>query len=301
MSRAALAVSLLLLVPLISHEQNESGWLGKRVVLRHGSVLRVGKDVVHDQQVFRIYKVERVSGPWLWVRAAQVGVEGWVRAAEAVPFDQAIEEFTNQIRANPADGSAYVARGYIWIERAEYNLAVADFSEAIRLDPTDPACWTVRGGAWAHKKDYDKAIADYNEAIRVDATHAHAYYDRAVVWKYKKDYGKAIADYNEAIRLDPKDRDSHNNLAWLWATCPIAKYRDGKKAVESALHACEASGWKAAYYVGTLAGAYAEAGDFAKAVEYQEKANGLYADTLDKERGEERLKLYKAKKPYRVE
>ena len=60
-------------------------------------------------------------------------------------------------------------------------------------------------------------------------------------------YDKAIADYNEAIRLDPKYALAYNGLAWLAATCPDAKYRDGKKAVQSAVTACKLTEWKEAY------------------------------------------------------
>jgi len=50
--------------------------------------------------------------------------------------------------------------------------------------------------------------------------------------------------------------------------------------------------------LGTLAAAYAEVGDFDKAVEWQEKANKHYTDADDRRKGEDRLKLYKKKKPY---
>jgi hypothetical protein len=53
--------------------------------------------------------------------------------------------------------------------------------------------------------------------------------------------------------------------------------------------------------IGTLAAAYAEAGDFPKAVEYQQKANKLYTEVEDKKKGERRLELYEQKKPYREE
>src|SRR5205823_551843 len=117
-------------------------------------------------------------------------------------------------------------------------------------------------------------------------------------WWAKKEHDKALADYSEAIRLDPKDADAYNNRAWLWATCPEAKFRDGRRAVESATRGCELSGWKGAAYVATLAAACAEAGDFSAAVKWQEKANVLYIDPKDKDKGRKRLELYKSKKPY---
>ena len=156
-----------------------------------------------------------------------------------------------------------------------------------------------RGNARRAKQEYDKAIADYNEAIRLDPTYALTYENRGIAWHAKQEYDKAVADYNEVIRLDPKHADAYNSLAWLWATCPNEKFRDGKRAVEVGIHACELSEWKEAYNLGTLAAAYAEVGDFAKAVEWQEKANKLFTEAEAKNKGEQRLKLYKEKKPYR--
>ena len=125
-----------------------------------------------------------------------------------------------------------------------------------------------------------------------------AYRSRGLAWSNKKDYEKAIADYNEAIRLDPKYSGAYNGRAWLWATCPDGKFRDGKKAVESATRACELGEWKDALVLDTLAAAYAESGDFDKAVEWQEKAHKLSPETDKKEWGK-RLDLYKGKKPHR--
>ena len=156
-----------------------------------------------------------------------------------------------------------------------------------------------RGRVWSQKKDYDKALADYNEAIRLNSKYAPAFISRGNAWRAKQEYDKAIADYNEAIRLDPKYALAYNNRAWLWATCPNEKFRDGKRAVEVGIHACELSEWKQANHLGTLAAAYAEVGDFDKAVEWQEKANKLYTDADDRKKGEEWLKLFKEKKPYR--
>ncbi len=54
-----------------------------------------------------------------------------------------------------------------------------------------------------------------------------------------------------------------------------------------------------ARYVGTLAAACAEVGDFDSAVKWQTRANSLYSNKIEKSAGEERLKLYQEKKPYR--
>ena len=186
----------------------------------------------------RIYKVEQVNGAWLWLQAEKEGVAGWVPAAEVIRYDQAIDYFTNQIRANPSNDAAYTGRGHMWRDKKKFDLALADYNEALRLDPGSEVHWTNRGAAWFAKKYYDKAIADYSEAIRIDPKFASAYNNRGLAWHHrrtttrplptipmpsastrrtlrgtttaatrgadKKEYDKAIADYSEAIRIDPK-------------------------------------------------------------------------------------------------
>ena len=59
-------------------------------------------------------------------------------------------------------------RGIAWCAKQEYDKAIADYTEAIRLDPKDATAYDDRGNAWYAKNEYDKAIADYTEAIRLD-------------------------------------------------------------------------------------------------------------------------------------
>ena len=128
--RASITLALLLAVtsPRNLSAQDASGWVGTRVILQFGSVLRVGNQVVDNQELvansrggqrntFRIYKVELVNGPWIWLQAEKEGIAGWIPAAEVIRYDQAIEYFTNQIRANAASDQAYTSRGHIWKDR----------------------------------------------------------------------------------------------------------------------------------------------------------------------------------------
>ncbi|UCG58872.1 MAG: protein kinase, partial [Phycisphaerales bacterium] len=71
-----------------------------------------------------------------------------------------------------------------------------------------------------------------------------------------------IRFYTIRIEQDPNDGGAHNNLAWLYAANPQAEFRDGAKAVEHATKACELTNWKNPNWIDTLAGAYAEKGDF---------------------------------------
>ena len=186
----------------------------------------------------------------------------------------------------------------VWSEKYDNDRAIADYNEAIRLDPKHAGAYHNRANSWAMKKDYDQSIRDYDEAIRLDPKNALGYSNRARDWRQKKDYIKALSDYDEAVRIDPRLAKTFNGRAWFRATCSDAKFRDGK---QDATQACELTQFKEASNLGTLAAAHAEAGDFAKAVEWQEKANKLYEDAEDRIKGEARVKLYRDGKPYRDE
>ena len=202
------------------------------------------------------------------VQAGPQSVAGFynrgISFAKGAEFDKAISDLNDAIRLDSRFAAAYVVRGEIWLSKNELEKAMGDLNEAVRLDPHGRA-YNVRGLIWARKKCYDSAIDDYNEAIRLDPGDAVAHTGRGYAWSQQKEYEKAIADYEASIRLEPEDAGALNGLAWLESTCPDAKYRDGKKAIELASKACELTKWKEPMIVDTLAAAYAESGEFESA------------------------------------
>jgi tetratricopeptide (TPR) repeat protein len=89
-------------------------------------------------------------------------------------------------------------------------------------------------------------------------------------------------------------------LAWLLATCPSDELRDGDAAVRYGERGCELTDYEQTDALQKLAAAYAEAGDFAKAIETQQKAIATETDVSAKAEMGVRLLQYLARKPYRV-
>jgi tetratricopeptide (TPR) repeat protein len=121
-------------------------------------------------------------------------------------------------------------------------------------------------------------------------------------------YAEAEAEYRAVLKLwekvlgaeHPNTLSSRNGLAWLLATCPDAKIRNGGEAMELATNVCELSRWSDASYLDTLAAAEAEMGLFESAVQHQQQALDLAkARNLDTKDFEYRLTLYQRHKPYR--
>jgi hypothetical protein len=118
---------------------------------------------------------------------------------------------------------------------------------------------------------------------------------------YSRDYGRILGAYDELVRSYPQDARAHEGRAWLLATCPDQKYRDGTNAVLSASQACKLTNWQKVTALCALAAAHAEAGDFANAVLWEKKAKELSsAPGSGGKWNPERLVLYQAGKPFRL-
>lgn len=123
----------------------------------------------------------------------------------------------------------------------------------------------------------------------------------AAEWLRPGDYGRALAVYDELARTYPQLVEAYSRSAWLRATCPDVRYRDGKLAVESARRACELTDWRRPGELEVLAAACAEAGDFGSAVKWQEKTLTLTVEPADVQSCRTRLALYLARKTFRRE
>jgi hypothetical protein len=115
------------------------------------------------------------------------------------------------------------------------------------------------------------------------------------------DFSGAVDCYQVALKRHPDMPDMLNNFAWLLATCPDPKVRDGAQAVKHAQRACDLTNYRVPTTIGTLAAAYAEAGRFDEAATAAQKAIALATDSGQKElarRNEALLKLYRANQPF---
>jgi tetratricopeptide (TPR) repeat protein len=135
--------------------------------------------------------------------------------------------------------------------------------------------------------------------VRLDPGNADAHYNLAMLLLQQGQIEDAQAHLAEVARLSPLNVAAHQARAWIWATCPAAKLRDGRRAVAAATRACELTGWKEANTLATLAAAYAEAGDFTQAVAWQTRAGELLRDEPRRAAFRAALRLYEAGRPYR--
>jgi|HubBroStandDraft_6_1064221.scaffolds.fasta_scaffold43653_4 tetratricopeptide (TPR) repeat protein len=223
--------------------------------------------------------------------------ERGLERAQKGEYEKSIADFTVAIRLDP-QAFYYMQRGGVWHQFKKYDKAIADFDNAIQLGSANAAAYLNRGMAWTELKQIEKALDDFDRADKLGPKNVLVYRARAYAWVRNGDFKTALSIFDQALELDPKDAVSWNDRAWFEATCPDAKYRNGKRAVEQATKACELSGWKETAILDTLAAADAEAGDFTNAIKWQTKARDG-APTHERADYQSRLDLYTAHKPCR--
>ena len=218
----------------------------------------------------------------------------------------------------------YFYLGLSYYKQGEYDRAVSEYSRAIISRPDFAMAYYHRAAAFSHKSQYEKTVFDYKKAIEIDPKFSENFYNRGVIYTEQgqieidpklaeafynqgdayKEKGlckEAIFDFTKAMEINPDDSHAYNEKAWILATCPDDKYRNGDQAVALAKKAIDMS--PKPIYLDTLGAAYAEAGKFESAIAIQEQVIAEIKKTnADKNLIDgciERLTFYKAQKPWR--
>jgi tetratricopeptide (TPR) repeat protein len=247
-----------------------------------------------------------------WARAIELAhepVRAWVLRGQAYAklgdWDKAISDFSKAIELDPNNAPALRSRSRAYAHLGQWGKAIADYSKDIELNPTYYPAWHDRGWAYQSIGQWEKAIADYSRVIELreqylkeaqprnqrnsyyftwvlqDPTWARTRLNRARAYtalgqwdKANIDFSQAIQVFSEAIQLDPKNTVSYNNLAWLLATCPAAKFRDPGRAAALAQKAVELAPKEGSYW-NTLGAALYRAGEWSPAIAALEKSMSL--------------------------
>jgi len=112
---------------------------------------------------------------------------------------------------------AYLKRGDIYFDRADWERAIANYSVAIGLSPTADA-YRKRGAALGNRdpNDWKRGLADYQNSLRLDPRLALTHYDLGIVYSERGDGRAAMDEFNRAIELDPRDGSPHTQLGVIY-------------------------------------------------------------------------------------
>jgi tetratricopeptide (TPR) repeat protein len=202
----------------------------------------------------------------------------------------------------PNDPDAQVCLGSALLEKKRIDEAIMHYQKALAIRPDYVLARCGLGRALLQKGDLDTAIQQFRAALLIQPEHADCHTVLAVALDEKGQTAEAIQHYEKALEISPRSVAALTNLAWLLATCSNGSLRDGSKAVEVARQANQLSGGTNALVLHTLAAAYAEAGQFEKAIETALAAMQLSRLSGDRSLSsalEEQLRFYRLGIPYR--
>ena len=118
----------------------------------------------------------------------------------------------------------------------------------------------------------DEALAHFKQAVDLRPDLVEAHINLGNVFLQKGETQKAVAQFQKSLEIRPDHGAVCGRLAWLLATSAEPSVRNGARAVELARRADQLSGGNNPLFVGTLAAAYAEAGQFSEAVASGQRA-----------------------------
>ncbi len=215
--------------------------------------------------------------------------------------DEAITQFQEALQFKPDLAETRYSLGNALRQKGRVDEAIVQYQEALQFKPSHGEAHNNLGTALRQKGRVDEAIVQYQEALEIMPDNASAHINLANVLLQKGREGQAIAHFQSALHIEPVDMEVQNNLAWLLATCGQASLRNGDKAVQLARQANELAGGKNPVILGTLAAAFAEAGQFGDARRSAQKAIALAQAAGRPEmvrQFNDELQLYEAGRPF---
>lgn len=210
----------------------------------------------------------------------------------------AYQDIQRVLEARPDVLPAIELRSSILAALGKYAEAAQDVRQLLEKEPDNILLklqWAIYLNAGNQSR---KAIEVFGDVLRADPQNGVALRGRADACLNVGEHRKAVDDYEVVVKMFADDSGILNNFAWVLATSPEDDIRNGKRALEMGLKACELTEYGQAHILSTLAAAYAETGDFENAVKWSQKSVDL-GDKEIQEQLKQELENYRQRKPWR--
>jgi tetratricopeptide (TPR) repeat protein len=103
----------------------------------------------------------------------------------------------------PASASDFIDRGNIYLDAGKSDQAIADFTEAHRLDPANIWALADRGVAYVWKRNFVQAEQDLAAAEAIDPGNAVLLRGRGLMAEFKGDFQAAAQIFTKALQRQP--------------------------------------------------------------------------------------------------
>ena len=146
--------------------------------------------------------------------------------------EKALADVQKVVELQPDATPALRLHAVLLAENEKYDEAIEQLEKLHKLEPDDVAVQMQLGIYLNMQKQHDRAIELFTAILAGQPENWAALRGRGDAKLNSGDHEAALADYEAALKLRPKDPGILNNLAWVLATSPTDKLRDGRRAVE---------------------------------------------------------------------
>lgn len=181
-------------------------------------------------------------------------------------IDEAVLHCQRAVAMEPNDPDSQISLGNALLGKNQIDEALAHYQAAAAMRPDFVAQYSL-GRALLQKGDVQAAIQHCRAALSIRPDDGDCRTILAIALDERGETGDAIQQYHKALEVLPQSVSALTNLSWLLATSSNAALRHGGEAVELATRANQLSGNSNALVLRTLAAAYAENGQFEKAID----------------------------------
>jgi len=216
--------------------------------------------------------------------------------------EEAIAHYRQALQQQPDFTEARYMLGVALGGQGKTEEAIQCYHQVLEAKPDDAQAHSSLGVALSTIGQLDEAVDHLRRAIQIDPNHVAAHHKLGQILAVTSRPAEAVKAFRKVVQLKPDRPIPINDLAWILATCPDDAVRSADEAVKLAERACDLTDRKEAGLLDTLAAAYAEAGQFDKAISTIQTAIALAQESRATELAEglkTRLALYQQNKPYR--
>jgi tetratricopeptide (TPR) repeat protein len=186
-------------------------------------------------------------------------------------------------------------------DRGDLLRAAEHAAKAIKISPDYTDAVLAFGNVFLRQGDIPHAIEYFQKVVTNRPGYPNGHVDLGSAFLQQGRLAEALAEFKIALKLHPDCKEALNNLALVMATVPGFKSSDPTEPITLASRACVLSYYKNPFILGTLAAAYASAGQFADAVKTANKALAFADPKSDRDLVialQDQLACYSAGKPY---
>jgi Tfp pilus assembly protein PilF len=304
---AALAAAVILVLLLVQSSRQAAYWRDSGTLWAHAIEVTPNSALAHNNLGVVLEKEGRLANALAQFAAAVAIDDDYAIAHDNMGSvlerigkkDEAIRHYQMSLAIAPGLQKV-VNLARLFFEKGNWDKAIRYYREALRVNSDDADIHFYLGRAFVEKGDWTDAAESLRQAVLLR--------ENSVTYRCALAFALASAgkeeaareQYQEALRLDSNWPLAANQAAWVLATHPDPRKRNGPHALELARMICQATGDQNPQFLDTLAAAQAEVGRFDEAAATARKAQLLARDKPELALAiGKRLELYLRHEPIR--